>query len=64
MDRILETEILLSSINTVFSKSVALKDAVAIQKLNKLRHQVYYTDCDFERIKTEVDKIRVVMVEK
>lgn len=49
MDKVLQIEILLERINILIAKSVCF-DEVAINKLENLRHQIYYKDFDYETV--------------
>lgn len=57
MDKVLQTEVLLNLINTFFAKSVFFKDVGSIEKLNILRHQIYYEDFDYSIAMRELGKI-------
>lgn len=56
-DSALKTEVLLMIINILFAKSVFLKDMESVDKLNMLRHQIYYEDFDYVFIVNELKKI-------
>ena len=58
-DKILEVEILLDRINTLFAKSVYHKNSALIEKLNSLRQEIYYKELDYEKILNALKKCDV-----
>ena len=50
MDKVLQIEVLLGWLNMLLAKSVCFEDEVAINKLESLRHQIYYKDFDYETV--------------
>lgn len=61
MDSALKTEVLLMMINILFAKSISYKDTESIDKLNILRHQIYYEDFDYVIIMRELKKIMNIL---
>jgi len=54
MDAVIQIEIALNYLNDLFAKSVAFKDDEAINKLNTLRHRIYYGDFDYQMVIKEL----------
>lgn len=44
MDAIIQLEVLLNLLNTVFGKAVYYKDYVMVKRLSTIRHTIYYTN--------------------
>lgn len=56
-DSVIETEALLMILNILLSKSMAFEDNESIDKLEALRHQVYYDEFDFDITMRELKRI-------
>jgi hypothetical protein len=48
MDNVLEIEVVLNMLNTVFAKAVFFNDVSVISKLNTMRHNIYYGEFNYE----------------
>ena len=57
VDTVIQIEITLSYLNDLFAKSVAFKDEKSINKLNALRHSIYYGDFNYQDIIEELSGI-------
>lgn len=57
MDSALQTKVLLMMINILFAKSISFKDKESIDKLNLLKHQIYYENFDYDITMIELKKI-------
>jgi len=59
-DAIVQNEVVLNFLNTLFSKAMFFKDDEMICELNKLRHHIYYEkDFDYELILSELKVMEV-----
>ena len=48
MNNILQIEVLLNMLNTVFAKAVHFKNDELIKELHTLRHKIYYENFNYE----------------
>jgi len=57
MDAVIQIEIALNYLNDLFAKSIAFKDDEVMNKLNALRHQIYYGDFEYHAVIKELSEI-------
>lgn len=57
MDRVLQIEVLLNWLNTLFAKSSCFDDIESIDELHLLRKQIYYKDFDYDITSQALEKI-------
>ena len=44
MDKIIQVEIILNLLNTIFGRAICDKDTEVVKELSLLRHEIYYGD--------------------
>ena len=58
MDNVLQIEIALNMLNTLFAKAVAFKDDKTFYELYKIRNKIYYGDFNYDSTIESLKKIK------
>lgn len=61
MDTVLQTELILNMINTLFGKAIFFQDAHVIKELSQLRHSVYYAHYHYDEVLKHLEKIDIIL---
>jgi hypothetical protein len=57
-DSVVQTEVLLNMINTLFSQAVCFHDESSIKELHDIRHQVYYGNYEYGSLVQTLQRIQ------
>jgi len=60
-DKVMQIEVILNFLNTLFAKAVSFKDEEVTNKLNLIRHDVYHGDFVYELFLAKLQEIEVIL---